>query len=198
MIERIVPIVEGHGEVIAVPELLRRLMNEMGRYVDVERPQLFKRSGVTKPGLFEAKVQRAAIDAGDAGAILVLLDSDHLTPGEDPPCVLGPKLLARAKAARADKRIVVCLAEVEFESWLIACAESLRGIRKLPHDISRPMNFEKIGGAKEWLSNQMPDPHRYTPTADQAALVAKMDLDLAREHSRSFRRFCNRLRELLA
>lgn len=191
------PIVEGEGEVMAVPELLRRLMNEMGTYIAVERPQLFKRSRVAKPGLFEAKVQRAAIDAGNAGAILVLLDSDHLTPGEEPPCVLGPKLLARARAARSDRTIIVCLAEIEFESWFIASAESLRGVRKLSHDISRPPNFEKLAGAKEWLSNQMPNPHRYTPTTDQTALVARMDLDLARHHSASFRRFCTRFRNLL-
>ena len=183
---------------MAVPELLRRLMSEIGTYIAVEPPQLFKRNHISKPGSFEAKVQRAAIDAGSSGAILVLLDSDHLTPGEEPPCVLGPKLLARARAARADRPIVVCLAEIEFESWFIACAESLRGVRQLPHDISRPANFEKIGGAKEWLSNQMPNPHRYSPTTDQTALTARMNLDLSRQHSASFRRFCNRFRELLA
>ncbi|MBY0505112.1 MAG: DUF4276 family protein [Bryobacteraceae bacterium] len=198
MIKRIVPIVEGEGEVLAVPKLLHRLMNECGMHTHVVRPYRMSRSKLSAPDVFESKIEQAALDAGGNGAIIVLLDSDHLTQGEAPPCVLGPRLLARAQAVRSDRRMLICLAEIEFESWFIAAAESLAGCERLPLGLSRPANFEKIRGAKEWLSNQIEGPYKYKPTANQAALVQHMDLALAREHSHSFRRFCDRFRALLA
>ena len=197
MIERVIPIVEGEGEVIAVPKLLYKLMRKFDLHAHIETPHRIKRNGILKPQVLETAVERAAIAGGPRSAILILLDSDHLTPGEDPPCVLGPKLLALAKDARSDRRILVCLAEVEFETWFIAAAESLCGRERLPSTLSRPDNFEGIRGAKEWLSSQIDGPYKYKPTASQAALVQHMDLDLARHHSASFRRFCTRFRELL-
>ena len=198
MIERVVPIVEGEGEIEAVPKLLHRLMSEFNVHAHVETPHRVSRSKISKPNVFEAKIEQAAVIGGPSGAILVLLDSDHLTPGQEPPCILGPRLLARAQAVRSDRRIAICLAEIEFETWFIAAAESLRGRERLPLGLSRPDNFERIRGAKEWLSSQIDGPYKYKPTANQAALVQHMDLDLARQNSASFRRFCTRFRELLA
>ena len=192
MIERIVPIVEGHGEVSAVPVLLRRLLMEMGAYIEVSKPDRTPRSSLIVDGGIESAVQRAAQDAGPAAALLVLIDAD-----DDKVCELGPILTKRAQLARPDRRVLVSLAHVEFEHWFIAAAESLQGYRRLPSNLARPANFESIRDGKGWLSKQMPIGVTYSPIADQAALTARMDLDLARQHSASFRRFCTRFRELL-
>ncbi len=194
MIDRVVPIVEGRGEVPAIRILLQRLMAEVNiHHVAIAPSDRNSRSSLLKPQYLEKVVNRAAESAGDNGAILILIDSDR-----DRPCVLGPTLLTRAKAARPDRRIMVALAEIEFETWFIAAAESLRGYSRLPQTLSRPSHFESIRGAKEWLTKQIEGSHQYKPTTSQASLTAQMDLDLARQHSASFRRFCNRFRELLA
>ena len=67
MIERIVPIVEGHGEVSAVPVLLRRLLVEMKAYVEITKPDRTTRSSLVVKGRIEFAVQRAAEDAGQDG-----------------------------------------------------------------------------------------------------------------------------------
>ena len=189
MIDRIVPIVEGKGEVEAVPILLRRLIAEIdpNRHCDIWRPIRRNRSSLVKQGEFEREVQAAARFAGSSGAVLVLIDAD-----DDRVCELGPALTRRARQARPDRPLMVSLANIEFEHWFLAAAESLRGCRHLPRELSRPPNFESTRDAKKLLSKQ------YSPTADQAAFTQKMNLDEARENSHSFQRFCTRFRELLA
>jgi len=47
-------------------------------------------------------------------------------------------------------------------------------------DIASPEHPESIRGAKEWLSKRMQPGKAYSPTADQAALAASLDLQAAR------------------
>jgi len=68
---------------------------------------------------------------------------------------------------------------MEFESWFLASARSLRGRRGLPQDLEPPDQPEEIRGAKEWLSNHIPG-GAYAPTVDQASLTHALDLTLAR------------------
>lgn len=177
MIDRIVCIVEGKGEVDALPVLLRRLLIEIDptRHCEIPRPNRRNRSSLVRSGEFEREIQTAAQFAGQSSLILVLIDAD-----DDKACELGPELTKRAKLARPDRPILVSLAHMEFEHWLVAA------------DPSRPPNFESIRNAKRLLRED------YSPTAHQARLTATFDLDLARQHSRSFRRFCTRFRELLS
>lgn len=54
----LVPIVEGKGEVEAVPVLLRKIFDEMGVYdVTVTRPFRVKRNRVVRPGEIERTVR---------------------------------------------------------------------------------------------------------------------------------------------
>ena len=173
----IVPIVEGEGEVEAVPVLLRRLaaMLAPGLSLHLSRPIRVKRDKVVKPGELERAVELAARLAGKQGAILILLDAE-----DDCPATLAPSLLARAKQARRDVPLSVVLAKREYEAWFLAAAESLRGQRNLALDLTSPPEPEQIRGAKEWLSRQMKGVHAYTPALDQAALTASLDLSTAR------------------
>jgi hypothetical protein len=189
----IVPIVEGHGEVEAVPILLRRLGGQFAPDVALRvlRPIRRSRDRIVRPGELEKDVQLAAEMLEGAGAILILLDSDG-----DCPAQLGPSVLKRAEAARPDRTIRVVLAHQEYEAWLLAAANSIRGKRHLKSDLTAPDDPEAVRGAKEWLKRSMQGPRTYSETVDQPALTAIFDLGQARS-SPSFDRFCRVFEELL-
>ncbi len=170
-------IVEGDGEVQAVPLLIRRLgaLITPGLSLHIPRPIRVKRDQVVKPGELERAVELAARQAGRNGAIFVLLDAD-----DDCPAELGPSLLARAAQARSDFIIGLTLAKHEYEARFLAAAESLRGQRNLSPDLTSPPDPENVHGAKEWLSRHMTGIHSYVETLDQAPLTVGFDLMAAR------------------
>jgi hypothetical protein len=185
--QRIAVIVEGDGEVAAVPVLLRRIAGEgLGRWdVVVGPPHRHGRGSLTTVGGIERIVERAAIMDWDAGGILVVIDAD-----DDCPATLGPQLLERAKRARPDRRIALVLANREFEAWFLAAAPSLSGHRGLGKDLKAPGDPERPRDCKGWLTGHRVDGGRYRPTVDQAALAGVFDLEMARANSRSFDKFC--------
>ena len=177
----IVTVVEGQGEVAALPIVLRRIAADFGHWdLDVPTPYRRTRSSLVRPGAIEDAVSAVAHRVGPRGGVLVLLDAD-----DDLPCQLGPELLGRARRARSDRRLSVVLAKSEFESWFLASASSLGGCRDLPDPLAGPPDPEGIRDAKKWLSDRMVG-HPYKPTVDQAALAATFDLAAARLGSPSF------------
>ncbi|MFL6197548.1 MAG: DUF4276 family protein [Thermoanaerobaculia bacterium] len=170
-------IVEGHGEVDAVPILVRRLAQTMqpGLAIQIEQPLRVPRNRLTKPRELERAVELAGRRVGPKGAVLLILDSD-----DECPASLAPVLLTRACNARPDLAIGVVLAKREFEAWFLAAADSLRGKRGLGPSLSAPEDPESIRGAKEWLTSHMAPGRRYVETLDQPALAATFDLELAR------------------
>jgi hypothetical protein len=186
---RIVPIVEGHGEVDAVPVLLRRLVAELNPGVPIEpsRPIRQSRGSLLKKGGIESAVSLAAIEMGESGAILILLDSEGECPRER-----GPELLARAQTARPDKSSLVVLAHQEFEAWFLASPSSLKGQRGLGQDLEDHEHPESVRGCKEWLESWMPPTRKYSETADQAAFAATFDLTRARR-APSFDKLCREI-----
>ena len=178
MIVQIGCIVEGHGEVEAVPILIRRVAESLypELLVDTPRPIRVSRNQIVKAGELERTVELAARKISGQGALFILLDSD-----DDCPAQLGPELLSRALQARSDLPIAVVLAKYEFESWFLAAAESLRGHKGLRNDLQPPNNPEAIHGAKEWLSQRMDSGRIYSPTVDQPGFTAHFDLDQARQ-----------------
>lgn len=172
-------IVEGHGECAAVPVLLRRLAAVRGTHVEVATPIRLPRGRLLQEGALARAIQLAAkrVDAG--GWILVLLDAD-----DDCPAQLGPRLLAQAQSVDRRLRIAVILAVREFESWFLAAADSIAGSRGLSRSLAAPQSLEAIRDAKGWLTQHMG--RRYSPTVDQAALTAGMDIQCAMERSASF------------
>ena len=171
-------IVEGHGEVDAVPILIQRIAERLdpGLPIFPPRPIRVSRNQVVKVGELERVVELAARKISGQGAIFILLDSDNDCPAE-----LGPELLYRARQVRSDLPMAVVLAKREFEAWFLAAAESLRGYKGLKNNLQPPNNPEGIGGAKEWLSQRMKGNRRYSPTADQPGFTNCFDLDQARQ-----------------
>ena len=178
---KIVAIVEGDGEVKAVPALIRRIHEKVspGSPLDVDRPIRVRRNRILKDGELERYLDLAANRADTDGGILVLLDANG-----DCPAKLGPVIQQRAHAAHPDLRIEVVLANCEYESWFIAAIDSLKGKRNISASATVPQDPESIRGAKEWLQNWMGG--TYSPTADQTALTVLFDMGLARRRSRSF------------
>ena len=176
----IVPIVEGPGDETAAPLLLRRVLYErMSSSIDVKRPKKAK----GRPGLInrlEDFLAYASRTEGCAG-ILVLLDSDR-----DCPTELGTELAHRATAAAVGKPVAVVCAKREYENWFLASDDEFTG------------DMEEFSGAKDWLTRKMSPGRAYKETTDQASYTRDIDIETAFLASRSFRRLCNAVEELVA
>jgi hypothetical protein len=167
-------VVEGHGEVAAVPVLLRRLVLDPALLpLEIPPPLRVPKGKLLKQAELERSVELMARKTAPDGALLVLLDADEGCPAE-----LGPRLLAWAQAVRADRTVGVVLAKREFEAWFVAAAVSLRGQRGLPADLAPPADPEALANPKQWLGARMP--RGYSETLDQSAFAATFDLEVAR------------------
>lgn len=185
------PIVEGHGEVAAVPVLIRRLRDEAGAYeLDVNPPIRKPRSQLADERQLRTAVQLARTQEDCAG-ILILFDSD-----EDCPREKGPQILAWARAEADPIPCAVVLAHREFEAWFLAAIESLRGIRGIREDAQSHPNPEVPRGAKEQLEQRLVARRSYSETADQPALTARFDMADAYRLCRSFRHMVKAFSEL--
>jgi len=181
---RIAAIVEGHGEVEAVPVLIRRIALEVdpSLVLDIKPVMRVPANRLRKQGELERSIELTARQLGGKGGIIILVDCDweNGCPKWD-----GPELLQRAKSARPDLPISLVLAYKEYEAWFIAAAESLRGQHRLSESFEMVEDSEGIRGAREWLSSRMPTGQPYAETIDQPALTQLFDLKVARK-ARSF------------
>jgi len=188
----VAPIVEGHGEMDAVPELVRRIAFEIaGKPVSVNPPYRVRTSAFR---LFSDEFNKAipitALKAkANGGIVLILLDCE-----DDCPATLGPSIATQALKVRSDVTYVVCLAYREFETWFMFAAESLAGTAGLPTNLLPPQDPESRRDAKGWFGQQMPT--GYKETCHQVAFASKFDLVQA-SASDSFKRLINRLVPLL-
>jgi hypothetical protein len=186
-------IVEGHGEVEAVPALLHRIAHSI-TFKGVLRvnPPIRVKSGsfLNDQDYFRRHVTLATAKVAETGgSVLILLDCEDHCPG-----ALGPVLLQRAQAVRANVNIFVALAYREYETWFVAAARSLRGRRGLPQDLDPPQIAEGIRDAKGWLSARMNA--AYDPVIHQLEFTKEFDLKEARAN-RSFDRLYCRIRSFL-
>ena len=204
----VAPIVEGHGEVIAVRLLLERVWNELicGEYIEVlppvrrPRTKLLRRDSQTSQTAIDKDELIRAVGfaasklrtkqkqlPGMTGLILVLLDaetdcSNHLVPAmaDALPGVAPP----------IDCAIV--LANPAFETWFAATACSLANHLRLclpDDDITEP---EQRRCSKKWIEDRFIGP-KYSETVDQVKLTARMDLAVCRWRSPSFDKLCREL-----
>ena len=174
---KIQPIVEGHGEVAAVPVLLRRLQVKSQAFqLEILRPIRKTLSELTHEDSLQRAVKLALLKG--AGGILILFDGDG---DGDCPKELAPKIGSWARGAAQHRPCEVVVAYREYEAWFLGALESLGGVGGAPY----PHPPESVRGAKEALRTAMPD---YAPSVDQAALTARFDLAAAHRRCRSFRR----------
>jgi len=187
------PIVEGHGEVAAVPVLLRRLQAECRAYgLGIGKPIRQHRSQLCQEETLRRAVRLALLQP-DCGAILILFDSDDGCPKD-----LAPPVQRWACDEARDRPCAVVLAHREYEAWFLGAIESLRGKRGILPDAAPHPNPEGPRDAKGELEARMPPGRSYSETADQAALTARFDLATAYARCRSFRRMISAFGSLAA
>lgn len=192
----VAPIVEGQGEVLALPLLLQRLHRHLGapKRLEVNRPFRVKAPKFLHDSSERQRtLQFVAAKARQAGGIvLVLLDSDARTDTRC-PAELGPQLVAEAGRVAPDIPTLVVLAEREFESWFLAAAQSLQGMHGIPPNFAPTSSQLKRRDAKGQLNAVMRG--GYDPIQHQALLARAMDLDLAAASNASFARMADRLNQ---
>jgi hypothetical protein len=193
---RVAPIVEGHGDEASVRILLQRIWTELlgGEYIEVTKPIRRPRSKLVLEGELSKAVELAALKldqqpSPDPTLILVLLDRD---PAPDPPCVQGPQLLAAARKDHEHLNISLVLANLEYETWFVAAAESLQTFLRLEKDV--PENPETARCGKAWVQKRYCHPgQRYAETVDMPSMTSRMDLKVCRQRSPSFDKLCREL-----
>jgi hypothetical protein len=195
-------IVEGHGEVASLPILLERLWYELlhGEYVDVVRPPIRQPKARLAANKGDALKKAVTLAAGklatqqDEGSapelILILVDAD-----KDLPCVLGPRLFRVAQRARTDKNVSCVIANIEYETWFVASAESLSDFLNLGDEPQGPNDPETARMGKGWIEKRFKGV-RYSETIDQPKLTARMDLQMCRDRPPSFDKLCRDLEAL--
>lgn len=173
---RLVAIVEGHGEVTAVPVLLHRIAREVApeQRIVVAEPLRVNRSKIVQPRVLEKYMEIAARRVRAGGGILVLLDADRDCPAE-----LAPALLGRAASAAPNHAVAVVLAKTEYEAWFLASAASLGGSAGLARGFTAPPDPEAVRDAKGRIGIHLPA-RIYRPTKHQEALTRALDFELAR------------------
>jgi len=189
--QRLVCIVEGHGEVDAMPRLCQRIILESLKaenwYVD-EHPIRRPRSQLvdeSKPSpsrpRHEGGLQKALAiaEARKPTAVLLMCDSDKDCPGVWCSSV-AEKLHHRIRGSAV---MAVC----EFECWLLwdFDEDKRRDVKAL--------DPERIRDAKGRLERLVP---AYAPSTHQAKLVKALNLERVRSRSKSFDKLVRTLGEL--
>ena len=193
----IVPIVEGDGEVKAVPLLLRRVLGERHSRYDIRIQRPINARGKTKLlRKFDSFLEYARRDR-ECGAVLVLLDGD-----EDCPRNLAACLAQTAVRLNMSVPVAIVCAHREYEVWFVASLDSetgdnIRATLGLAKTVAYDGDIELIGSPKGWIQVQMPQSSGYKETQDQPALTPFIDIEHTRQRSRSFRRLCHAVEELL-
>lgn len=194
------PIVEGHGEYEAARPLLQRVWTEIvgGQHAEVLRPIRVSRGKLMIEEELEKAIELASSKLQqhhleDAGRlVLLLIDGEG-----DPCCVLGPRLLSVAQRNAHQGISYSCVvADVMYETWFVAAAESLTAFLDLSGDAAVPSEPDHDGLGKTWIKKRIRSA-KYSETIDQPSMTTAMDLQLCRRRSASFDKLCRELERML-
>jgi len=189
----IASIVEGYGEVAALPILIRKIAYEVHSAYDVEvmKPHRVPRGQMTGESLCRAVALQSGRISGRRGGVLVVADSD-----DDCPVELAELILAAAKCDQSGAVVPeVAIAVREYESWFLASIDSIRIHRAVRDDASYPSDPDTPRGAKGRLESLMTESYR--ETLHQPSFTEMIDLTLA-GRSRSFAHLLRSVSRLLA
>ena len=161
---RVAAIVEGQGELDCIGILLRRIWSDLvgGDYIDVKsvrqmRSRLYNGEIVNQDGIRRAvglayeKLQLMPFP-DDPALVLILIDAD-----DDKPCELGPKLLRAAQVSHSHIRVACVVANVEYETWFVAAAESLADFLELSAGFPGVSDPEGSRLKKGWVDERFRD-----------------------------------------
>jgi hypothetical protein len=180
-------IVEGQGDVSAIPVLVRSVLHANGIY-DVQlapRPKTnVEVRKLSRAGEIERYVEYCNRDDGDS--ILIAIDCDDFCPLQ-----VSSEWACRIRKLPFRKPVAICLFRCEYEAILLPSINIIAN--RYPafnwNNVHCPDDIENIRDVKGLISNMMPKDRAYKETRDQARFTACIDLDLSRSNSRSFRHF---------
>lgn len=188
----VAPIVEGHGEVSAVRELITRIGVEFHQtWIDVAQPFRLDSAKMRKPDELAKAIRVQAARVQDRGGVLVLRDGDD--KDIQCPVQLASELSPQPGLVAVSVQTVIAFRE--HEAWFLAAAESLRDHPSVRDDARSPADPESKRDAKHQLESLMCE--SYKETLHQARFSALIDLAAAAEKSRSFRRLIHAIELLL-
>jgi len=187
---RPVLLTEGMGDQIAVPYLLRKIVESLGANEIVPAARPIKAGDINKlirPGQLERFIVYGS-SREDGDSVLLILDCDDSCPRE-----VAREFLRRISAIQPPitKPVGIAFLKKEFECLFFASLPSIAerypefGWKLDKLDITQ--NMEDIRGAKGQLSRLMRTGRAYKETRDQVRFVSALDFDLLRVQSRSFR-----------
>jgi hypothetical protein len=194
--KQLVTLVEGPGDIAAVPLLLKKLFPLLGM-VDwnIAPPiKVGQLSSLLRASTWDSQMGRLRVQAqyGKCHGVLVLLDLDDATAC---PVTEAQNLAARLAAESLPIPVAVVFARREYEEWLVASLPSIApNTNLLPNNLRRDYAPEGKRGVKEWLAKHLLN-RNYRETIHQAELTRHLDPTLAAE-CRSFRRLQSALAEL--
>ena len=150
---RLYSLVEGHGEVKAVPVLLARLGPHLGVHIAWAAPLRWKNIHLWKPG----QGGRGGLLQGlefmrskrDVGGVLVLRDEDDQCPKQT-----APRISTLIGRLNLPFRTAVTLLHPEYEVLFLPCMHRMLGFP--PHARWDRANWEARRDIKGWLSSQLP------------------------------------------
>ncbi len=175
-------LVEGHGEVDAVSNLLARLVADLGLALALAKP--IRAPGMTKDETLKryAELVRAK---PNVDGLVVLRDDEDGCPKTD-----GPRLADLLRSLNLPFPCAVVLAYREYESLFLPCVQQIAGKALTGvHGMTRPGlradarfdgDYEAKRGVKEWLSSQMAEGKAYKPTMDQLPMTRMVDFAVVR------------------
>jgi hypothetical protein len=179
------PIVEGFGDVDAVPALLRRFVHASGLYeIQVARAIRSHRVDLAREASLQKVIELARLRGAEG--ILITFDSD-----DDCPVDLARQIGIWAKKHANPLPCEIAIAQREYEAWFLGAIESLRGTRGISLDAMSEAAPETVRDAKSRLEKKMQPGTFYSERADQVALTAQLDLAQSYRTCRSFRRIAN-------
>jgi hypothetical protein len=175
-------LVEGHGEVQAVQNLLTRISHEMECFSPWSTPLRWQ-------NLHQWETARGGVRKGadfirgktDVGGLLILRDEDDGCPAD-----LAPNIAGRLQGMNLPFPVAYVLLHPEYEVLFLPCLEQMGG--EFPDGRPGLMSgtvwdgesWEAHRGVKEWLSKNFPNGRSYKPTMDQLTMTQKIDLPTLR------------------
>lgn len=172
-------LVEGHGEVQAVGNLISRLSADLGIAFPWATPIRWK--GLHQRDRF-VRGANFIRSKPDAQLLLILRDEDDACPKER-----GPEMASWLRALALPFPSAVVLFHPEYEVLFLPCLHRMSGERLdgrsglEPETVWDGESWEAKRGIKEWLTDRFPPNRSYKPPLDQLPMTRMIDFGLLRD-----------------
>lgn len=179
---KILPIIEGDGDLKAVPIIIRRILEDNNLHSVGLHPAQ-KRGDLPKIARSFDNYFNAALKW--QAPILWVLDFDCKN------CICqadeAMQLYKQAENLRPSWPFKVVFVTKEFETLFLIEQQAARKVLGIDENYAFPPTPEKIRGAKQVLSRALPSGRSYKEMVHQDKIAAQLNLDVLREHSSDFR-----------